>query len=207
MVDGFLRQSGGAVEIHSAVGQGTAVTLYFPVVAGEVLPEETIAEPEGPENGTERILLVDDDEQVAVPTRDLLVDLGYSVMLASSGEQALRMLSVARTPIDILITDVVMPGKLDGLDLARAVLQRLPNLPVIYITGHSEAVAGIASGQVLLKPFRRCALADAVHSALASRQPKVPAYGSGAHRAADCSGRKPVDVRAEQVVDVVETQG
>jgi signal transduction histidine kinase/CheY-like chemotaxis protein len=178
MVEGFLRQSGGAVDIHSVVGKGTAVTLYFPV-AGATGPEEKTEEKTGPKTGMEKILLVDDDEHVARPTRDLLVELGYSVMLADSGEQALTMLADAGpAAIDILITDVVMPGPLSGPDLAQAILQRLPDLPVIYITGHSEAVSDIGDGQVLLKPFRRGALADAVRHALAARHIKPPAYGS-----------------------------
>ena len=143
MVHGFVKQSGGHVRIYSEEGDGTTVKMYLPRMtkaAEETAtpsgkPEDVASIPRGEPHET--ILLVEDNEGVRHYAKDVLTELGYRVHDAADGDEALRF--VAKKPaIDLLFTDVVLPGSLTGRDLANRLRQRYPDLPVLYTTGYTR---------------------------------------------------------------------
>ncbi|MEA2930285.1 MAG: hypothetical protein QOG38_2713, partial [Hyphomicrobiales bacterium] len=169
MVYGFAKQSGGHIGIYSEVGEGTTIKLYFPRLAvqgdlpsWDAKPDETVASAPG---GHETILVVEDDQQVNRFAVEALEERGYRVISAPEAHTALRMLDqTADTPIDLLLTDVVLPGGMNGRQLADAVLRRRPAVKVLYITGYTRN-AIIHHGrldpdiELLTKPFTADALA------------------------------------------------
>ena len=155
-VYGFARQSSGAVTVRSREGEGSTVTLYLPRLAR---PLDSVAPAVGggePSRGEGRVLLVEDNVAVAEVTGDLLAGAGYVVTWARDGEEALRRLGDGES-VDVVLSDIVIDGGMSGIDLARAIVERRPDLPVVLMTGYSEAVArGGAQGLVVLaKPFTR----------------------------------------------------
>jgi len=167
-VFGFVKQSGGHLKLYSEVGEGTTVKLYLP----RSLQEVTLPGPRTAVlamTGTERVLVVDDDEVVRVTVAGMLEDLGYTVLVASSGTQVLDMLrqSVA---VDLLLTDVVMPG-LGGRQLADQAHLIAPSLRVLFTSGYTEN-AIVHNGrldhgvELLSKPYSRDQLAAKVRRAL-----------------------------------------
>jgi CheY-like chemotaxis protein len=136
-VYGFIRQSGGHVKIYSEIGQGTSIKLYLPRYHGEetvVVEEEA---PAGADQGRgETILVVEDDEGVRQYASEILRDLNYQVIEAKDSTSALRLLEADKT-FDLLLTDVVLPGK-NGRELADEVLRRRPGVKVIFMTGYSR---------------------------------------------------------------------
>ncbi|WP_210530394.1 PAS domain S-box protein [Rubellimicrobium arenae] len=171
-VYGFARQSGGAVEIDSAVGRGTTVRLLFPASEAQVMldgPGAGGTSAAGERRGSETILLVEDQPDVAELAEALLTDAGYRVLRASSGDEALALLGEAS--IDLLFSDVVMPGSTDGMSLAREARVRRPGLPVLLTTGYapdalSRHELGEAGVAVLNKPYRRPDLLAKIRDAL-----------------------------------------
>jgi CheY-like chemotaxis protein len=171
MVFGFVKQSGGHIKLDSAVGRGTTVTLYLPRATGgiAVAPEE--AAPLAP-GGSETILLVEDDALVRRYANDRLVALGYRVVTAVNGREGLDVIR-HRDDIDLLFTDIVMPGGMNGPALAAAVREVRPRLPVLFTSGYGE-YADVEGGrldsgaQLLAKPYGRADLARAIRVALAS---------------------------------------
>jgi CheY-like chemotaxis protein len=137
-VYGFIRQSGGHVKIYSELGQGTSIKLYLPRYDGEetaVLAEP--AEAAGTEQGRgETILIVEDDEGVRQYASEILRDLNYQIIEAKDSASALRLLEADKA-FDLLLTDVVLPGK-NGRELADEVLRRRPGVKVIFMTGYSR---------------------------------------------------------------------
>lgn len=168
---GFVKQSGGHVKIYSEVGRGTSVKIYLPRFFGEAAdrqPSESASErPRARDH--EIVLLVEDEEKVRHVTVDSLRELGYTVVQASSGEAALQQLRLQPT-IDLLLTDVVMPG-MTGRALAEAVRAEKPELKVLYMTGYTRNAivhngvldAGVA---FLQKPFTAGQLATKVRQVL-----------------------------------------
>ena len=143
MVHGFVKQSGGHVRIYSEEGEGTTVKIYLPRM---IKGAEEIANPSGkPEEAPpiprgephETILLVEDNEGVRSYAKDVLTELGYRVHDAADAEEALRF-TAKKPAIDLLFTDVVLPGSLTGRDLAERLRQRYPRLPVLYTTGYTR---------------------------------------------------------------------
>ncbi len=171
MVYGFVKQSGGHIAIYSEVGHGTTVRMYFPRMIG---PADTVTPSTTGRfkiiRGSESILLVEDDEQVRRLALGHLKALGYQVLQARNGLQALDML---RQPVhvDLLFTDVVMPGGMSGRQLADAALQLRPELKVLFTSGYSED-AIMHHGRLdpgvhlLAKPYRRSDLARRVRALL-----------------------------------------
>ncbi len=170
---GFIRQSGGHVRISSEVGSGTTVRLYLPVLAdegwtAEPQPEslDRVAQP-----GTREVILaVEDNEALRRVLVKQLRDLGYNVLQASTGEAALEILRTD-TRIDLLLTDIVMPGGLNGYELAREALKARPDLKLLYTSGFPEAAFGregeLRPGDLLLgKPYRSEELARSLREAL-----------------------------------------
>jgi PAS domain S-box-containing protein len=168
MTYGFVRQSGGQVRLSSAVGRGTQVRLYFPRHGA---PAEQMAEngapllPERISQG-ETVLVVDDEATIRMLVTEVLNDLGYDALQAADGAAALRILeSGAR--VDLLVTDVGLPGGMNGRQLADAGRTLRPGLRVLFITGYAEtaAVGGAHLGagmQVLTKPFQLEALTERI---------------------------------------------
>ncbi len=181
MVHGFVQQSLGRLEIESVPGKGTTVRMIFPSSTLAVGPRpETAVEPAfgtGAERvGDETILLVEDNEDVALTARDHLESLGYRVLVAADGEAALRLAEEHRDRIALLFSDIIMPGGMNGLQLADEVERRLPQLPVLMTTGFNAQSPGIdradrVGRDVLAKPYRRQELADRVRAAIDSRRP------------------------------------
>ena len=177
-VYGFVKQSGGHIKIYSEVGQGTTVKLYLPRTRA---PEEGL----GPiatspiEGGNESILVVEDDEGVRAAVLDMLGELGYSVLKAANAEQALTILESGAN-IDLLFTDVVMPGPIKTRELARRAQELHPSIQVLFTSGYTQN-AIVHNGRLddgvhlLSKPYRRDELARKIRMLLgASRKPGTP---------------------------------
>jgi CheY-like chemotaxis protein len=149
-VHGFAHQSGGTVTVQSEFGRGTTVTLYLPrsreTVAASAPEAATL------EGGTGRVLLVEDNPDVARASQLMLEQLGYSVTQVSDGAAALATVEAER--FDLVMSDIVMAGRIDGLGVARALRQRKPDLPVLLVTGYSDAASrAVGEFTVLRKPF------------------------------------------------------
>ena len=170
-VYGFARQSGGMVRLTSHEGQGTTVTLYLPVaIASAPLP----AVLEGETALTGRgwaILVCEDDDQVAALVIDLLGQLGHTTTRAADAVAALSVLADGH-PVDLLFTDVLMPGGMDGLALAREARRQRPGLPVLLTTGYAGGGASATPLGVplLRKPYEMPDLSKAIERAMAERQ-------------------------------------
>ena len=169
MVYGFTRQSHGHVSLHSELGGGTTVRLYLPR-SFEDAPEIQPAADVSIVRGTERILLVEDDDMVRTHARALLEGLGYQVIVAADARAALAAIDDG-AEIDLLFTDVLMPGGINGRELAEQVNQRLPDLPVLFTSGYAENALvhdGRLDGGVrlLTKPYRLPDLAAQLRLAL-----------------------------------------
>ena len=169
-VYGFARQSGGVARIDSAPGQGTAVTLLLPRCTKPVPPPVTPIEHDAPA-AVRRVLLVEDDPIVGAVMAAAVEELGYQVSWASSAEEALARLSNGE-PVDLLFTDVVMPGEKSGLDMAREVRRTRPDLPVLVTTGYSEDIAKGSGFHILPKPYDMRTLAEAFSAVLSRATPE-----------------------------------
>jgi PAS domain S-box-containing protein len=163
-VYGLTRQSGGTVTISSAVGEGTKVTIYLPR-SHRPLTNQGLAEG-SPLQGSETVLVVEDNSEVEEVVGELLEQLGYRVLFVQSADAALRLLS-SRERVDLLFTDIVMPGELDGMALARQVKREYPDVAVLLTTGYAKAANDREAGfSVLRKPYQISTLALAVRQAL-----------------------------------------
>ena len=150
-VYGFAHQAGGTVRAESKVGLGTAITIYLPSCAGLEIDTPKIAE--AARAPRPMVLIVDDSAEVAEVTSSLFEHLGYDTMYCDSAEAALRLLADG-TKIDLVFSDIVMPGTIDGVGLASEVQARYPHLPVILTTGYSDAAqTAPPSLPILRKPF------------------------------------------------------
>jgi len=171
MVYGFVKQSGGHIRLTSAAGEGTTVTLLLPQAAHPavvpVADVRTIPPPRGGSARQRLVLVVDDEPDVRALVRRQLADAGHAVLVAASGAEAIELIETV-DDIDVLVTDVVMPGRPDGLSLAAIARQRRPDLRIVVVTGHAERLAATGSRgaslpyPVLLKPFTAAELAAAV---------------------------------------------
>jgi CheY-like chemotaxis protein len=168
MIYGFARQSGGQVRVYSELGNGSLVCLYLPRYVGDaegadVLPDLTHA-PRA-ESG-ETVLVLDDEPTVRMLVTEVLEDLGYTAVEATDGAAGLRILQ-SNVRVDLLVTDVGLPGGLNGRQVADAGRALRPDLKVLFITGFAEnAVIGngkLDNGmQILTKPFALESLASRI---------------------------------------------
>ena len=179
-VYGLIKQSGGHIQIYSEVNQGTTVRMYLP----RCVDQEQVLAPEplgGVSGGTETVLVVEDDDDVRATAVELLSELGYNVLRAKDAASGLAIID-SGIPIDMLFTDVVMPGPLQSRDLARRAQERLPGIAILFTSGYTEN-AIVHGGrldegvELLSKPYTHEALARRVRQCLdgaAAHTPKEP---------------------------------
>ena len=166
---GFARQSGGYATIDSAPGKGCEVSLVLPALASAI--SEPANEPgpvDAPEHGPLTVLLAEDNAAVAAMLRESLGLMGWDVVAAPGGREALQLLA-KRPQIQVLVADVVMAGGIGGVELARAAVRQRPGLPVVLISGYPGEVVGAEEFELLPKPFTHQELADRIRAALARR--------------------------------------
>jgi PAS domain S-box-containing protein len=181
MVYGFVKQSAGHIKIYSEVGQGTTVRIYLPPGTGAPLVSEAAVEPVI-EGGHERILVVEDDELVRDYVITQLHTLGYTTLAAGNAADALAMIDTG-AEFDLLFTDVIIPGGMNGRRLADEAQKRMPELKVLFTSGYTEN-AVIHHGRLdpgvllLAKPYRKSDLATMIRKGLVgdmTQRPGAPA--------------------------------
>jgi CheY-like chemotaxis protein len=169
MIYGFTRQSGGQTRIYSELGQGSMVCLYLPRHVGKAAGVDTpIPEPTLTHQARqgETVLIIDDEPTVRMLVTDVLEGLGYGALEASDGNAGLKILD-SEARIDLLITDVGLPGGMNGRQVADAARARRPGLKILFITGYAEN-AVLSHGHlepgmhVLTKPFSMDAMSQRI---------------------------------------------
>jgi signal transduction histidine kinase/ActR/RegA family two-component response regulator len=174
-VYGIVQQSGGHIEVKSEVGRGTSFQIYLPAVAEPADPPSKQRAGTPNVRGTETILLVEDEALVRNLAREILTTLGYRVLFATDGFEALRVQSQEQRPIDLLITDVLMP-RMNGPQLAKRLQQVLPDIGILFLSGYTADAAvrqGLrAEAAFLQKPFSPDALARMTREVLDRRRAK-----------------------------------
>ncbi len=188
---GFVKQSGGHIKIYSEPGEGTTLKLYLPRTR-RVQDRLEVADVRPVEGGNERILVVEDDEGVRAAVVDMLTDLGYSVQRAENAEAALKLLQSGAT-VDLLFTDVVMPGTISTRELTRRAQEMFPKMLVLYTSGYTQN-AIVHNGKLdddatlLSKPYRKDELARKLRSVFTGTA-RGPVSSSGAKPAATPSDK------------------
>ena len=163
---GFAKASGGAVRIASTPGRGTLVSLFLPrtlkvpAFAPDLMPHAA----DDVAGNAAQVLVVEDDDEVAALTVEMINQLGYDTTRVASAEAALGALADRRT-VDIVFSDVMMPGRMNGVELAQEIRRRRPNLPVLLTSGYAEAArrkAGSQQLKIIAKPYKIDELRDAL---------------------------------------------
>jgi nitrogen-specific signal transduction histidine kinase len=170
MVYGFVKQSGGHIMIYSKEGRGTTVRIYLPRASGIAQPSLKVMTAPGVERGRETILVVEDDQMVRPLVVRQIQSLGYVALTAATAEEALVVIDGGQE-IDLLFTDLIMPGGMNGRLLADEALRRRPSLKILFTSGHSDNEVThdgrLDDGVLLLaKPYRKSELARMIRSAL-----------------------------------------
>ncbi|VXC97354.1 conserved hypothetical protein [Burkholderia sp. 8Y] len=210
MAYGFVKQSGGHFKIYSEVGHGTTIKIYLPRSLEAVVQTTSLAAAPVV-GGSETILVVEDDLAVQSTVVEMLRELGYQVLKADNAESALGILQ-SGLPIDLLFTDVVMPGKLRSPELARRAKALLPGIEVLFTSGYTQNAivhggrldAGV---QLLTKPYRREQLARKVRHMLANRKQVALARSRPAVESASPATRLPQTFSVLVVEDHPELRG
>jgi two-component system NtrC family sensor kinase len=165
-VYGFAQQSGGSVSATSAVGSGTTITIYLPRSHAALTRAVKTADPHPAPPGEGTVLIVEDNSEVAEVTSSLVEQLGYRTQRAENAADALGRLQRDHR-INLVFSDIVMPGAMNGVALAQVIAKRYPDLPVILVSGYSDMVQAAESRFVVLrKPFQLPALEKAFREAL-----------------------------------------
>ena len=163
-VYGLARQSGGTATIDSQAGKGTTVTIYLPRSHQPIREQSSVSG--APPPGRETVLIVEDNPDVEEVTGMLLKQLGYRVCHANSAHAALQLLGSGEA-VDLVFTDVVMPGELDGVALAGRIKEDYPDVAVLLSTGYARAANTLETGfPILRKPYQLPTLARAIRDAL-----------------------------------------
>lgn len=172
VVYGFVKQAGGHVTIYSEPGDGTAVSLYFPAIEAGRGMSDTAAKGQGAgirQSAARTILVVEDDARLCALTEQRLTDLGFVCRSAGTADDAWAMVS-ASDDIDLVFTDLVMPGELSGYDLAKRIMTEKPQIPVLMTSGFSETVLKErwmgTELPILRKPYRQAELERAIYAVL-----------------------------------------
>jgi signal transduction histidine kinase len=169
MVFGFLKQSGGHINVYSEVGEGTAFRLYLPPARGDAKPDDGVEQHPAESGNNETILTVEDSAGLRQVLARQLTAAGYRVLQAENARAALDQIE-SNAVIDLLLTDIVMPGGMNGYELARAAAQLRPELKTLLTTGFADmpngGPAAMSSLRILRKPYRRDELLRLVRDAL-----------------------------------------
>ncbi|MGZ3278655.1 MAG: PAS domain S-box protein [Phenylobacterium sp.] len=171
MIYGFAKQSRGQVRIRSALGEGSTISLYLPRFRGGLNPLQPEARREAPQGSGETVLVVEDDPSVRLLIGEVLRDLGYSCMEASDGQAAMPLIA-SNVRVDLMITDVGLPG-LNGRQLAEIAREHRPGLRILFVTGYAEHATDrgrfLAPGmEMITKPFTLDALAVKIREMIAA---------------------------------------
>jgi CheY-like chemotaxis protein len=160
-VFGFAKQIGGAATVESKPGQGATFTLYLPASRGATAGESR----SNGETALGRALIVEDDTLVAELAAGMLSELGFECTVTHSAKEALERLAAGEKP-KLIFSDIVMPGGISGIELARKVRERFPELPILLTTGYSEQVGAAHGFPILQKPYEMDKLANALGNVL-----------------------------------------
>jgi PAS domain S-box-containing protein len=160
-VFGFTKQIGGGISVDSKPGEGATFTLYLPASRGATAGESRV----NGGNALGRVLIVEDDTLVAELAADMLTELGFECTITHSAKEALERLAGGEKP-KLIFSDIVMPGGISGIELARKVRDRFPELPILLTTGYSEQVGAAHGFPILQKPYEMDKLASALGSVL-----------------------------------------
>ena len=182
-VYGIVRQHEGWIDVQSKLHSGTTFTIYLPCAAGPTAVMRDVPTSLAPGSGHETILVVEDEPMVRMMIESLLSERGYRVLSAASGAEALGIWASESAKIDLLLTDVVMPGKLTGTQVAARMVKERPALRVIYMSGYSPEFAGkdfpLREGQnYLTKPFDANGLLGAIRATLEANAPATRTVSS-----------------------------
>ncbi|WP_249151106.1 PAS domain S-box protein [Bradyrhizobium sp. JYMT SZCCT0180] len=170
MVFGFAKQSGGSVDVRSEEGSGTTFTIYLPKADSSALQPSTQDEDSPVQGGSETLLCVEDDRKIRDYVTMQLESLGYKVIVASNADEALAIVNRGAV-FDLLFTDVVMPGSMNGRQLAETLMARRPSLRVLFTSGYSDGALPLKNRAghgipLLTKPYRRAELARTLRRCL-----------------------------------------
>jgi CheY-like chemotaxis protein len=170
MAYGIVKQHDGWIDVQSAPGAGTTISVLIPVETAPVVRASEAPEPESLPRGDETVLLAEDEPSVQRFVCGVLEDLGYTVLVASDGEQAIQLFSEQSRYVDLLVLDAKMP-KASGSSAYAAMRVLRPDIPVLFITGYSDEIARLtstvgASVNILRKPFGPSDLAHRVRDTL-----------------------------------------
>ena len=166
-VYGIVQKAGGYIEVESELGQGSQFRIYLPKTDSAAVERATVSSLSTPATGRETILLAEDEVGIRAMTRDYLEGLGYRVLEASDGSDAVKISHKYRGPIDLILTDLIMPV-LRGDAVVASIRKQRPRVKALYMSGNPEGHDTAESDEVLLKPFRISKLAIRVRSILDS---------------------------------------
>ena len=164
MVFGFARQSGGDLRVYSELGVGTTVQILIPRGSSQGQREEPVAVERAPMGNGETILVAEDEPILLRLIKASLEELSYNVVTANSGDEALELIQ-AGTEFDLLLTDVIMPGKLGGFELASELQRIASDKPIVYMsgyTGFTAAEMGKVKAPLIQKPADKGTIAKAI---------------------------------------------
>lgn len=171
-VHGFVKQSGGDITVESRPGTGTTITLYLPRAAGDLVASNEVSVSSTPALSGEaaggRVLVVEDNPDVAAFACTLLGEIGFWTMRTATAHEALSVLEQG-SRIDVIFSDVLMPGTMSGVDLAHVVRRLYPHIALVLTTGYSPAMVkglDLPGVDVLMKPYKADDLARALRRAL-----------------------------------------